>query len=331
MAPRISFVIPVRNDARRLETCLRSILRNQETDCEIEIVVVDNGSTDASPEVAMRFGARLLVIEKASVSELRNRGARHATGTTLGFVDADNEIANDWVDAACRALEVEGVGAAGALYQPPTDGTWVQRAYGSLRGHTRGREDVTWLGSGNLAVSRQVFEAVNGFDTSLATCEDVDLCNRIRAAGLRIVGDARIASVHHGDPKTLGELFRSELWRGRDNLRVSFRRPLFWSALPSALLPVVDLVLLGTALAGVLGWLTTWSSGGSIAISALFLIAAAASLKVLRAAATEKQMPGGRIVEAFIAACVYDVARALALITRAPHRGVQSRAATAPS
>ena len=69
------------------------------------------------------------------------------------------------------------------------------------------------------------------------------------ASGLRVVSDARMESVHHGDPSTLTELFIGELWRGRDNLRVSFRKPLSVAALPSALIPVVDIVMLGVAMA----------------------------------------------------------------------------------
>ena len=50
MTPRISFIVPVRNDAARLEICLRSILRNLGAPGQLEIVVVDNGSTDGSPD-----------------------------------------------------------------------------------------------------------------------------------------------------------------------------------------------------------------------------------------------------------------------------------------
>jgi glycosyltransferase involved in cell wall biosynthesis len=328
MAPLISFVIPVRNDAARLDRCLRAITRNGHGDRVTEIVVVDNGSTDASPDVARQYGARVLVVENAAVSELRNRGARHAHGAILAFVDADNEISDGWIDAVEASFAIEGVGAAGALYRPPADGTWVQRAYGQLRGRSREREDVAWLGSGNLAVSRRAFDVVGGFDTSLETCEDVDFCNRLRASGFRILSDDRIDSVHHGDPQTLAALFKSELWRGRDNLRVSFRRPLLWSAVPSAVLPIIDLLLLGLVLLGIIGWATSWTSGLPLAIGALVGIGAGALLKVLKSAGREKKV-GPLLVQGFVAACVYDVARALALVTRTPHRGVRSRTATA--
>jgi glycosyltransferase involved in cell wall biosynthesis len=197
--PRFSFVIPVLNDARRLATCLQSIRRNLSADGSVEIVVVDNGSIDGSPDVARRFGASVVVAE-GRVSELRNIGAARATGDVLAFVDADHEIGAGWLVAAREVLGKPRVGAVGATYRPPLHGTWVQQAYGQLRGHAAGQHEVDWLGSGNLAVWRHAFEQVGGFDISLEACEDVDLCQRIRAAGHRLVSDARLDTIHHGDP-----------------------------------------------------------------------------------------------------------------------------------
>ena len=331
MPARISFVVPVRNDAVRLETSLRSILRNAHAPGEVEIVVVDNGSTDDSPNVARRLGAEVMVVENARVSELRNRGARRATGDVRAFVDADNEIVSGWIAAAIETLRTPGVGAVGALYHAPVDGTWVQRTYGALRGLTDGQRDTAWLGSGNLAVRRDTFDAVGGFDISLEACEDVDLCRRIRATGARILGDARLESAHHGDPKTLRDLFVSELWRGRGNLRVSFRRPLRWSELPSALIPVVDALMAATALVGLIGYLFDWPLGLVLLVGAVAVIASGAALKVARAVARRGGPRGIGILQAFVVACVYDVARALAVVLRAPHRNVRQRTAAAAS
>ena len=190
------------------------------------------------------MGARVIMMPNARVAAMRNTAAAEATGDILAFIDADNEIDSGWLAAAVDALQTPSVAAAGALYLAPADGTWVQRAYEDLRGRTHGRQHVDWLSSGNLAIWRDAFDASGGFDATLETCEDVDFCHRLRSIGLQIVGDARLASVHHGDPRTLWELFQGELWRGRDNLRVSFRRPLSWSSLPSAMIPVVDVLMI---------------------------------------------------------------------------------------
>ncbi len=331
MNGRISFVIPVRNDAKRLAACLASIRRAFGAVGRTEVVVVDNGSVDGSGDVARAAGARVITVADGRVSELRNCGARQATGDILAFVDADHEIAAGWVTAAIDTLRLPKTGAAGALCRPPVDGTWVQRAYGHLRGRARGREDVEWLGSGNLAVWRRVFDELGGFDTSLEACEDVDLCARIRAAGYRIVSDARLDNIHYGDPRTLRDLFRSELWRGRDNLRVSFRAPLTWRSLPSAVMPIVDLGMLGVAAAGVAAVVAGQQAGVAVVVGALGVMASWAAARVLRARLRESALSAGDLVRAFVVALVYDAARAVALLVRAPHRRAAPAAAPATS
>jgi GT2 family glycosyltransferase len=140
------------------------------------------------------------------------------------------------------------VGAVGAPYEAPRDGTWVQRTYDLLRRRRTGLHEVEWLGSGNLAVWRRSFDAIGGFDTTLQTCEDVDFCRRLRSDGTRILESGRLRSVHLGDPSTVSELFRGELWRGRDNLRASLRGTVRLRELPSIIVPVVHLVARALAL-----------------------------------------------------------------------------------
>jgi GT2 family glycosyltransferase len=328
--PRVSFVIPVRNDAARLQMCLRSILRNPHAAQQVQIVVVDNASTDDSAAVAKRLGAEVLTVGSGRVAELRNCGARHATGDVLAFVDADNEIAGGWLYAALECLRLPHVGAVGAMYQAPPDGTWVQRTYGHLRGGPRDQRDADWVGSGNLAVSRAAFELVGGFDTSLETCEDVDFCHRLRARGLSVVSDSRLKSVHHGDPSTLWEVLTSERWRGRDNLRVTFRRPVAWASVPSAVVPVFHVLFMALGVIGVA------CLGPSARLGALLIAAAVAgflagtTVRVVRAAAREAAVRAS-LARSFVVASFLDVGRALALVTRAPHRGGQSRPTVAAS
>jgi len=328
--PRVSFVIPVRNDAARLQTCLRSILRNSQAAKQVQIVVVDNASTDDSAAVASRLGAEVMTVDSGRVAELRNYGARHATGDVLAFVDADNEVAGGWLYAALECLRLPDVGAVGAMYQAPPDGTWVQRTYGHLRGGPRDQSDAGWLGSGNLAVSRSAFELVGGFDTSLETCEDVDFCHRLRAKGQRVVSDSRLKSVHHGDPRTLWEVLTSERWRGRDNLRVTFRRPVAWASVPSAVVPVFHVLFMALAVVGLALLGTHARLGASLVAAAVAGFLAGTAVRVVRAAVREAAVRAS-LARAFVVASCLDIGRALALVTRAPHRGGQSRPTAAAS
>jgi GT2 family glycosyltransferase len=325
----ISFVIPVRNDALRLARCLAAVGASRPPGLTAECVVIDNGSTDNSAEAGRSLGARVLSAPGLKVAALRNRGAAMARGEILAFVDADHEIGPAWIRAALDVFTDDRVGAAGALYLPPPGGSWVQQIYGALRGRTEGREDVHWLGSGNLAIRHELFNALGGFDEALETCEDVDLCQRIRRQGWRIVADERLESVHLGDPKTLRELFMSERWRGRDNLRVSLRSIAHLGDLPSVVIPIIDAAALVTGVIGLLVAPVIGTSAVMVAAASLSIALAAAMLRAVRMTVRGRLHGPLDWARAAAVALVYDLGRACSLVWPARHRRV--RPATSPS
>jgi hypothetical protein len=318
--PFVSIVIPVRNDAARLQRCLASIAHTTYPSDRFEILVADNGSTDASPEVARNAGASVLRFPDIRVSEVRNRAATIARGDVLVFVDADHELDLHWIPHAIETLVSSGAAAVGAGYYAPEDGTWVQKMYDSFRLRTPGLRQVDWLGSGSLAVWRNTFRDLGGFDIRLETCEDVDFCQRLRMKRYVLFSDDRLRSVHLGDPRTLRALFFGELWRGRDNLRVSLRGPVTLRALPSIFIPVTLLVMLAAipiALVVEPAWLVLAVAGGGILLLTI--------LRVVRMLMHMRRCTPVLIARAWLVAIVYEVARALALVARTPH-GVRQAA-----
>jgi hypothetical protein len=257
------------------------------------------------------------VLPGLSIAALRNEGARVSRGDILAFVDADNELAPGWIGSAIDALSQPSVAAAGAPFDAPPHPTWVQRVYNSLRDHRPGRREARWLASGNLAVRRVFFDKVGGFDQSLTTCEDVDLCYRLRACGLRILSDSRLRSVHHGDPATLRALFWSEFWRGQDNLRVTLRHRPALRDLPGICMSIAVLLSLAAIVGGVV---VTPVVGPGWAICGL---GGFALIAMLRAAALMKRasiIGPAELLRAVEVAAVYEGARALALVFRVRHR-----------
>ncbi len=317
-APRVSFVVPVRNDAVRLQRCLLSIARTC-AGTPHEVIVADNGSTDRSREVAREAGARVLEMPGRRVSAMRNEAATQARGPLLAFVDADHELSPGWAPAALDVMADPTVSAAGAQYHAPADGTWVQRMYDRLRRHQPGVRQTGWLPSGNLIVRTGVFTSLGGFDTSLETCEDVDLCQRLVASGGRLLETDRMGSIHFGDPATLRALFLGELWRGRDNLTVSLRGPLTPRALPSILLPIGNLI--GLLLLGA-GLLAVPFAGPEIAAAGIVMVSAVTALRwaaLLRPQAAAPSLSGAQILQAGAVAAAYTTARSLALVVRTGH------------
>lgn len=324
-APRVSFVIPVRNDPVRLKNCLATIAACEYERGLVDVVVADNGSIDDTPAVAAAAGAKVISLPGIAVGEMRNRAAKAATGDVLAFVDADHELGPAWIRSAIATLQLPGVTAAGAPYLQPPNATWVQRCYDSFRDHSEGVFDTPWLGSGNLAIWRQAFLEAGGFDTTLETCEDVDLCQRLRRQGHTLKSDSGMRSVHMGDPKTLRAIFWGELWRGRDNLRVSFRGPMTARDLPSVVIPVLTLLLLAAAVIALVAtpWIGLLNSGAV----ALIALAGCAGLSALRAMRMLGRLRGGGpldIVRAWLVAVAYDLGRALSLVFRVRH-GVRRR------
>jgi len=313
----LSIIVPVRNDADRLRRCLLSI-RAAKAAAAIELIVGDNGSTDASAAVAAELGAVVLSVPDARVAAVRNAAARAARGAALAFVDADHEIDPKWSAAALEILADGTIVAVGDQYHAPADGTWVQRSYDALRRHQSGTRDVTWLPSGNIVVKRAAFEQVGGFDVHLETCEDVDLCQRLAAAGGRIVATDRLFTVHYGDPRSLKALFLGELWRGRDNLRVSLRAPLTIRSIPSIALPVLDLIALVAAIAGCLIW-PWW--GPWLAVAGLIGLAAGLAVRMVSLIGAPDAPRRGATAwfELLAVSIVYDIARALALVSKVGH------------
>ena len=314
--PLVSFVIPVRNDAGHLQECLASIRADTYPADRVEIVVANNGSTDETPSVAHSAGARVLFLPGLRVAEIRNVAAREARGEVLAFVDADHQIGPGWTRSAVESLRMPGVAAVGAPYHAPQDGTWVQRMYDAFRDHRDEPRNVEWLGGGNLAVNRDNFMDVGGFDASLVTCEDVDLCQRLRTKGGRILQEPRMRTTHFGDPETLKALFLGELWRGRDNLRASLRTPLTWRGLPSVVVPVAQLALMALAL---LGLLTAGRGGLSFAGLAMLTLAGVAGLRAAMMLRRMNTVTMKHALQALAVAMVYDVARALALVYHGTH------------
>jgi GT2 family glycosyltransferase len=314
MRPLVSFVIPVSNDVLRLQRCLTSIIRNRYPRDLIEIIVVDNGSTDGSAAAARSYGAVIVNSAGDSVAAHRNRGARAALGGVIAFADSDHEIDRNWIETAVEVLSDPNVAATGAPHLTQPRANWVQQQYDGLRSHPVQREEVAWLGGGNFAVKRSAFDRAGGFDASLTACEDVDLCNRLRLAGHRIVADPDLRSIHFGDPKTLTALFFGELWRGRDNVRVTFSGPKTFHHLRGALIPIADLVCLASGLAAL--------AAGHPAIALLFWLVALMPAAIKASYMIRRRLDRGVVtaVQALAVAVVFDLARALALLARGSHR-----------
>ncbi len=213
----VSVIIPMLNEERVIGQCLQSLVRQDLPADLFEVILVDNGSTDRSIEIASSYEQSLTLIilrkEGAHVSGLRNLGAASANGEFLAFLDADCVAPPDWLRRALELLRADGSGVMGSFYRVPAASSWVAKTwYEDLPAMKSG--PVSYVPAGDLLVSRNAFLKLGGFDQTIETSEDCEFCQRAAAAGLRVVAVPQLSVVHLGTPQTVSAFYRKQRWHG---------------------------------------------------------------------------------------------------------------------
>ena len=281
--PLVSVVMPCRDEAPYLEATFDGLDELDYPRDRLEIILVDNDSTDGSPEIARRRGACVVSAPGVHAGGVRNAGARRARGDVLAFLDSDCTPAPDWLQRALVHLADPGVGATGGHSRVPDDATWVERTV-DFHATVPGVHEVQFLPTANMLLRREAFESVGGFTEDLRTGEDSDFSDRLRERGLRLVSDTAVRVVHQAWPKTIPELFRREMWLSSGMLRL-FRAS---GHQPRYLFGMLAAAGYAVALLGALGCLTAAVARGqpawllAAALLALSAPGLAASVKALR-------------------------------------------------
>ena len=221
-APRVSLIIPTRDGADVLATCIRSI-RTMTRYPDYEIIIVDNGSVqddtrrlfaELSADPAIKILPRP---EPFNFSRLNNAAAREATGSILALINNDIEVTHtDWLGEMVALAVQQQVGCVGAKLIYP-DGrlqhAGVVIGLGGVAGHAqrfaraddpgylhrlRAVHEVSAVTAACLVVRRDVFDAVGGLDEGLTVAfNDVDFCLKVRAAGYLNLWTPFAELIHH--------------------------------------------------------------------------------------------------------------------------------------
>lgn len=187
----VSVVIPFRSAAPYIQTQLEALER-QDFAGDWEIIAVDNGSRDASRQIAESFLARLnlrLVDAPASrggAAYATNVGVLHARGAKLIFIDADDEIEPGYISAMAAALDVHDF-VTSAFDHRALNADWVQSAHGPA---WRQPDEPLFVqfgvlpfAGGSIGVSRPVYEKVGGFPEQLPRMYDIAFSWEVQFAG----------------------------------------------------------------------------------------------------------------------------------------------------
>ncbi|MFY1632106.1 glycosyltransferase family 2 protein [Solwaraspora sp. WMMB335] len=215
--PLVSVIVPSYNYADSLAVCLRAVAA--QTYPAIEVVVVDDRSTDGSVAVAESLGVRVIALDdNGGCGRARNIGVANTTGDILFFVDADVAMAPDAVAEAVAILATEpAVGAVCGIEDPEPllHDTLVARYRGLQYHHwsASGEGNVTFLFPAMCAIRRSVYQEIGPFNPDLKQTEEVDYGYRLsRRHQLRLT--SRVSGRHDHDHQ-LFPLLRKLFHRAR--------------------------------------------------------------------------------------------------------------------
>ncbi|MBA3611803.1 MAG: glycoside hydrolase family 99-like domain-containing protein [Nitrospirales bacterium] len=213
--PLVSIVIPVYNQLEYTVCCLASLLRHV-PQCSFEVIIVDDGSHDETPNILSTIENIRYCRNDENVGFLRscNRGASLARGQYLLFLNNDTQVLEGWLDELVNTFQEQSdvglVGSkllypngvlqeAGAIIKPDGSAELVGLNDDPDRPEYNVVREVDYCSGACVLIKTEVFVTLGGFDDIYAPCycEDSDLAFRVRKMGLRVLYQPRSVVVHH--------------------------------------------------------------------------------------------------------------------------------------
>jgi len=227
----VSIVIPALNAEHTIALCLESVLSQQCPLWSPEVIVVDNGCTDRTKDIAAGYGVHIEHEAHQSPGAARNRGITASCGRVVVFLDSDCVADDRWLARLLQPFFSEGVGLVGGSIAPQAPGPslterFLASTYYATPLHLAGTEPMA-LPTGNVAYLRRVLDDIGVFDAAMPGGEDCDLAWRAQAVGGYMAAYVADATVYHKHPSRPSGVFRhfrrngvseivlSTLYRGR--------------------------------------------------------------------------------------------------------------------
>jgi GT2 family glycosyltransferase len=215
--PRISVVVCTYNGSRTLPACLQG-LREVEYP-NFEVLVVNDGSTDSTPDIVRQFGVRLISTDNWGLATARNVGFRAATGEIVAYLDDDARPDRHWLHYLALSFKDGRFAAVGGPNLPPTESGAVASCVADAPGgpiHVLVSDrEAEHIPGCNMAFRKSALEEIGGFDPQFRVAgDDVDICWRLRDAGQEL-GFSPAAFVWHQPRTSVGAYWRQQRGYGR--------------------------------------------------------------------------------------------------------------------
>ena len=215
--PRISVVVCSYNGARTIRDCLEGLRKVRYPN--FEVIVVDDGSTDSTAEIADEYGFVVIRTENRGLSSARNTGMEAATGEVVAYIDDDASPDSDWLTyLATTFMRTKHVAVGGPNIAPENDGFiahCVDQSPGNPVHVLLSDGEAEHLPGCNLAIRKAALQAIGGFDPQFRTAgDDVDACWRLQQKGWTL-GFSPAAMVWHHRRNSIRQFWKQQLNYGR--------------------------------------------------------------------------------------------------------------------
>jgi GT2 family glycosyltransferase len=215
--PHISVVVCSYNGARTIRDCCEGLLRLDYPN--FEVIVVNDGSSDATPEIVSEYDFRLISTENRGLSNARNTGWQEARGEIVAYIDDDAYPDPHWLTFLAAAfMRTSHVGIGGPNLPPPGDGPiadCVANAPGGPVHVLLSDTEAEHIPGCNMAFRKTALQAIAGFDPQFRTAgDDVDVCWRLQQQGWSI-GFSPAAMVWHHRRNSVRTYWRQQQGYGK--------------------------------------------------------------------------------------------------------------------
>jgi len=215
--PRVSVVVCSHNGARTLRDCCEGMLELEYP--SFDVIIVDDGSTDATADIAEEYGFEVIRTPNRGLSSARNTGLEATTGEIVAYIDDDARPDTHWLYYLAHAfLSTDYAGVGGPNIVPPQSGSvsWcVENAPGGPVHVLLDDREAEHIPGCNMAFRKSALLAVGGFDPRYrAAGDDVDICWKLQARGWKL-GFSPAAVVWHRRRNSVSAYWRQQVGYGR--------------------------------------------------------------------------------------------------------------------
>ncbi len=232
--PKVSIVVASYNGARTLRGCLDSLARLNYPD--YEVILVDDGSTDATREIAGRYlGIRYIHHANRGLSAARNTGINAATGEIVAFTDSDCRADEDWLMYLVGdLLNTDFVGIGGHNFLPPEDGNVSGAVMASPGGPAHVMltdREAEHIPGCNMAFYKWALDEIGGFDPVFTKAgDDVDVCWRLQENNHKI-GFSSSGFVWHHRRATVKAYLKQQAGYGEAEAMLARKHPKYFNSM----------------------------------------------------------------------------------------------------